>query len=119
MTDRAAGRTAADPSTTPAPALPFDPSEPLPRLRRELATGPDGLSAREAARRLAVHGPNEVRRKARSSFARELVGQLVHPLALLLWAAAALAFVADLGVLGWAILAVIAVNAAFALLQER
>ncbi|KOG09095.1 metal ABC transporter ATPase [Streptomyces viridochromogenes] len=91
----------------------------MPRLRRELATGPDGLSAREAARRLAVHGPNEVRRKVRSSFVRELVGQLVHPLALLLWAAAALAFVADLAVLGWAILAVIAVNAAFALLQER
>ncbi|MFB9557143.1 cation-transporting P-type ATPase [Streptomyces roseoviridis] len=102
-----------------AEALPFDPSEPLPRLRRELATGADGLSAREAARRLAVHGPNEVRRTARSSLARELTGQLVHPLALLLWAAAALAFVADLAVLGWAILAVIAVNAAFALLQER
>ncbi|WP_225800964.1 cation-transporting P-type ATPase [Streptomyces sp. NK15101] len=115
MTDRAA----TDRAATPTEVLPFDPSEPLPRLRRELATGPDGLSAREAARRLAVHGPNEVRRKARSSFARELVGQLVHPLALLLWAAAALAFVADLGVLGWAILAVIAVNAAFALLQER
>ncbi|WP_037640532.1 HAD-IC family P-type ATPase, partial [Streptomyces flavochromogenes] len=41
------------------------------------------------------------------------------PLALLLWAAAALAFVADLAILGWAILAVVAVNAAFALLQER
>ncbi|WP_306324732.1 cation-translocating P-type ATPase [Streptomyces venezuelae] len=115
MTDRAATGRAA----TSAELLPFDPSEPLPALRRELATGPEGLSAREAARRLAVHGTNEVRRKARSSFARELVGQLVHPLALLLWAAAALAFVADLAVLGWAILAVIAVNAAFALLQER
>ncbi|MFF1511246.1 HAD-IC family P-type ATPase [Streptomyces sp. NPDC058326] len=100
-------------------ALPFDPSEPLARLRRELATGADGLSSREAARRLAVHGPNEVRRTSRSSFARELTGQLIHPLALLLWAAATLAFVADLAVLGWAILAVIAVNAAFALLQER
>ncbi|MEU9947480.1 cation-transporting P-type ATPase [Streptomyces sp. NPDC047939] len=106
---------------TSLPALPphFDPSEPVPRLRRELATGPDGLSAREAARRLAVHGPNEVRAKAHSSFVRELVTQLVHPLALLLWAAAGLAFIADLAVLGWAILAVIAVNAAFALLQER
>ncbi|MDP5309885.1 cation-transporting P-type ATPase [Streptomyces poriferorum] len=91
----------------------------MPRLRRELATGPDGLSAREAARRLAVHGPNEVRAKAHSSFVRELVTQLVHPLALLLWAAAGLAFIADLAVLGWAILAVIAVNEAFALLQER
>ncbi|MFF7444074.1 cation-translocating P-type ATPase [Streptomyces sp. NPDC008122] len=119
MNDRAGGRAAERQATGPGEVLPFDPSEPLPRLRRELATGPDGLSAREAARRLAVHGPNEVRRKARTSFVRELTGQLVHPLALLLWAAAALAFVADLAVLGWAILAVIAVNAAFALLQER
>ncbi|MEV6327821.1 cation-transporting P-type ATPase [Streptomyces sp. NPDC051909] len=120
MGDRAEGRTTVRPAPAAAEApLPFDPSEPLPRLRRELATGPDGLSAREAARRLAVHGPNEVRRKAHASFVREVVGQLVHPLALLLWAAAALAFVADLAVLGWAILAVIAVNAGFALLKER
>ncbi|WP_406080047.1 cation-transporting P-type ATPase [Streptomyces zaomyceticus] len=119
MTDRAGSRAGPERISSSTQALPFDPSEPLPRLRRELATGPDGLSAREAARRLAVHGPNEVRRRVRSSFVRELVGQLVHPLALLLWAAAALAFVADLAVLGWAILAVIAVNAAFALLQER
>ncbi|MFF8841024.1 cation-translocating P-type ATPase [Streptomyces sp. NPDC015130] len=119
MTDRVGSRAGPERTASATQALPFDPSEPLPRLRRELATGPDGLSAREAARRLAVHGPNEVRRRVRSSFVRELVGQLVHPLALLLWAAAALAFVADLAVLGWAILAVIAVNAAFALLQER
>ncbi|MGW4161015.1 cation-translocating P-type ATPase [Streptomyces sp. NPDC004788] len=119
MNDRTGGTAAKRQARGPDEALPFDPSEPLPRLRHELATGPDGLSAREAARRLAVHGPNEVKRKARSSFARELTGQLVHPLALLLWAAAGLAFLADLAVLGWAILAVIAVNAAFALLQER
>ncbi|MGW7459458.1 cation-translocating P-type ATPase [Streptomyces sp. NPDC054797] len=100
------------------PLIP-DPSEPLPQLRRELDTGPNGLSAREAARRLAVYGPNEVRRKAGSPLWREVVQQLVHPLALLLWAAAGLAFVADIAVLGWAIVAVIVVNAAFALLQER
>lgn len=108
----------------PAEGLPSpDPLEPLPLLRRELGTGPSGLSAREAARRLAVYGPNEVRRKARTSLGRELVRQLVrqlvHPLAMLLWAAAALAFVADIAVLGWAIVAVVIVNAAFALLQER
>ncbi|MFF4873100.1 cation-translocating P-type ATPase [Streptomyces sp. NPDC000961] len=119
MTDRLRNPAAPERTDAPGRSPSFDPSEPLPRLRRELDTGPDGLSTREAARRLAVHGPNEVRRKAHSSFVRELTGQLVHPLALLLWAAAALAFVADLGVLGWAILAVIAVNAAFALLQER
>ncbi|MFC5786713.1 cation-translocating P-type ATPase [Streptomyces aureus] len=97
----------------------LDPLEPLPLLRRELGTGERGLSAREAARRLAVYGPNEVHSKARTSLGRELVRQLIHPLALLLWAAGTLAFVAQIGVLGWAIVAVILVNAAFAVLQER
>lgn len=66
-----------------------------------------------------MHGPNEVRRKASAPFWREVATQLAHPLALLLWAAAALAFVADLAVLGQAVLAVIVVNAGFAPLQER
>ncbi|MEW2582950.1 cation-translocating P-type ATPase [Streptomyces virginiae] len=102
-----------------APDVAPDPLEPLPLLRRELHTGPLGLSSREAARRLAVYGPNEVRRTARTSVLREILRQLVHPLALLLWAAAALAFAAGIDVLGWAIIAVILVNAGFALVQER
>ncbi|WP_344593534.1 HAD-IC family P-type ATPase [Actinomadura vinacea] len=96
-----------------------DPREPLPLLRKELGTGPSGLSGREASRRLAVYGPNQVRRRERTSLAREAAQQLAHPLALLLWAAGALAFVGGIPVLGWAILAVIMVNAGFALLQER
>lgn len=96
-----------------------DPLEPLPLLRRELHTGPLGLSSREAESRLAVYGPNEVRRSARTSVLRELLRQLIHPLALLLWAAAALAYAADIEVLGWAIVVVVLVNAGFALVQEQ
>lgn len=107
------------PSQGEVPPTPRDPSEPLPLLRRELGTGADGLSTREAERRLAVYGPNEVRRKGHTSLGRELVRQLVHPLALLLWAAAVMAFVADIRVLGIAIVAIVLVNAAFALVQER
>lgn len=71
----------------PLPVLsPPDPREPLSRLRRDLHTGPHGLSSREADRRLAVYGPNEVRRRHRRSLLDDLVGQFVHPLALLLWA---------------------------------
>ncbi|MFJ6479776.1 MULTISPECIES: cation-transporting P-type ATPase [unclassified Streptomyces] len=117
MTEAPSRPQAAEPGPQAGGAL--DPLEPLPLLRRELGTGERGLSDREAARRLAVYGPNEVRRKARTSLGRELVRQLVHPLALLLWAAAAMAFVADIAVLGWAIVAVILLNAGFALLQER
>jgi calcium-translocating P-type ATPase len=98
---------------------PPDPREPLPQLRRALGTGPRGLSTREVERRLAVYGRNEVRRQYRSSLLSELTRQLVHPLALLLWAAGALAFTARTPVLGVAIVAVIVINAAFALLQER
>jgi calcium-translocating P-type ATPase len=43
----------------------------------------------------------------------------VHPLALLLWLAGALAFVASLPALGVAIVAVVFVNAIFAFVQER
>ncbi|MEO3863297.1 HAD-IC family P-type ATPase [Acrocarpospora sp. B8E8] len=96
-----------------------DPREPLPLLRKELGTGPDGLPRREAERRLTVYGPNRIRRRQRSSLLTELVGQLIHPLALLLWAAGALAFSTGTPQLGWAILAVIVMNAGFALLQER
>ncbi len=108
---------APQPPSTPAPEP--DPLEPLALLRRELGTGARGLSGREAERRLAVYGPNEVRSTAGESVWRELTRQLAHPLALLLWAAGALAFIADIAVLGWAIVAVVLVNAGFALLQER
>ncbi|WP_200841640.1 cation-transporting P-type ATPase [Actinomadura sp. K4S16] len=106
--------TAADEAVSTA-----DPREPLPRLRKELRTGERGLSEREAARRLAVYGANQVRRREKRSLARLLSAQFLHPLALLLWGAALLAFVAGMAVLGWAILAVILVNAVFALLQEH
>ncbi|OEU99291.1 magnesium-transporting ATPase [Streptomyces qinglanensis] len=96
-----------------------DPREPLARLRQDLRTGPEGLSRREAERRTAVYGPNEVRREHRGQLRRELARQLVHPLALLLWGAAGLAFVAGTRVLGVAIVAVVLLNAGFALLQER
>jgi calcium-translocating P-type ATPase len=48
-----------------------------------------------------------------------LVRQLTHPLALLLWLAAVLAFTTQSTTLGVAIVAVIALNAGFALVQER
>ena len=86
---------------------------------RDLRTGPRGLSTREAARRLVAYGPNELRRRAERRWPRELVKQFVHPLALLLWLAAALALIAGTPVLAGAIVAVIVLNAAFAFVQEQ
>jgi calcium-translocating P-type ATPase len=96
-----------------------DPREPITRLLRDLQAGPDGLSSREAERRLVAYGPNELRRRGGRRWPRELAKQFTHPLALLLWVAGALAFVAGAPVLGGAIIAVIFLNAAFAFAQER
>jgi calcium-translocating P-type ATPase len=98
---------------------PVDATEPLRVLFRDLRSSPQGLSPREAARRLTVFGPNELRRTVHRHVWRELVDQLIHPLALLLWAAAGLAWVAAAPVLTLAIVLVIWLNAIFAFVQER
>ena len=51
---------------------------------------PEGLSDREAERRLLAYGPNELG-AAVGAAGRDLLDQFTHPLALLLWVAAALA----------------------------
>jgi calcium-translocating P-type ATPase len=97
----------------------LDPTEPAQRLLRDLRANRRGLSSREAARRLEVVGPNELPRRPAEPWWHELARQVSHPLALLLWVAGFLAFVAGTPTLGWAIFAVIALNALFAFAQER
>jgi calcium-translocating P-type ATPase len=92
------------------------PAADLPRL---LGSGPDGLTGEEAARRLADHGPNALVRAPGGGLLVALRRQVVHPLALLLWAAAGLAFATQGATLGTAIVAVVVLNAGFALVQER
>jgi len=100
-------------------ALAIDPQESIDRLLRDLRTRRAGLSDREAARRLVVFGPNELVRRRGRGWLRDLVQQLVHPLALLLWLAALLAAVSGTIPLAIAIVIVILINAFFAFLQER
>jgi calcium-translocating P-type ATPase len=88
-------------------------------LLRDLRSRPDGLSAAEAQRRLDRYGPNTLTRRARRPWSRELLAQFTHPLAVLLEAAAVLAFVAGTAVLGWAVVAVVLLNAGFAFAQEQ
>ena len=103
----------------PVDIAPEDPREPLERLLRDLRTRPDGLTAREALRRLEVHGPNELTRRGGRDWPEQLLRQLTHPLALLLWLAAGLAFLSGTTVLGVTILAVVLLNAGLAFVQER
>ena len=59
----------------PAMGVPTDPREPLGRLHRDLRAGPEGLSSREAARRLVGYGPNELRRRRGRAWPGELAAQ--------------------------------------------
>jgi len=90
-----------------------------------LETAGGGLTTEEAIRRLIQFGPNVLAAPQRYSVLRGLARQFTHFLAILLWIAAGLSFAAELmnpgegmATLGWAILAVIGINAVFAFLQE-
>jgi magnesium-transporting ATPase (P-type) len=96
----------------------IDPEEAVGLLLRDLRASPDGLSSAEAKRRSLQYGPNALRRRGGLRWPAELAAQLTHPLALLLWAAAALSFAVGNGVVAIAVLLVIVLNAAFALAQE-
>jgi calcium-translocating P-type ATPase len=95
-----------------------DPQEPVAQLFRDLRSSPAGLTDREADRRSEVSGPNELVRRGGRRWPGELVGQFTQPLALLLAAAAVLAWVSGTPRLGIAIVAVIFLNAGFAFTQE-
>ena len=83
-----------------------------------LDSGPGGLPAGEAARRLASHGPNRLERVARRPLVMRLLAQFTNLFALLLWAGGALAFLGGLAELGWAVFVVIIVNGLFSFFQE-
>ncbi|HLM87345.1 MAG TPA: cation-transporting P-type ATPase [Solirubrobacteraceae bacterium] len=87
-------------------------------LLRDLRSTRDGLSTREAQRRLVQYGPNELRRRGGHHWPGELARQLTHPLALLLWVAAALSLAVGSQTVAIAVLLVIVLNAGFAFVQE-
>ncbi|WP_009206350.1 cation-translocating P-type ATPase [Sulfuricella denitrificans] len=92
---------------------------------RSLNSRPEGLSTREAARRHTEFGPNRVEHVRREPLALRFLKEFTHFFALILWLAAALAFVAErlqagqgMAMLGWAILGVILINGVFSFWQE-
>jgi hypothetical protein len=103
----------------PAAEPPEDPTEVLDLVFRNLRSSAGGLNGREAARRLLVDGPNQLTRRGKPQWPRELLGQFTQPLALLLIVAAVLAAVSGSVPLSIAIAAVIILNAVFAFFQEQ
>ncbi|MCK7472385.1 MAG: cation-transporting P-type ATPase [Desulfomicrobium escambiense] len=92
---------------------------------RSLVTSPSGLSVEEAEQRLREYGFNEITEVRKTSLARRFLSQFTHLLAVLLWVAAFLCFVSEyfhpgegMLTLGWAIIAVIMINAVFTFVQE-
>jgi magnesium-transporting ATPase (P-type) len=118
MTRTAPGRNA-DELAPPDAGVAGDPSRRLELLFRDLRSSAHGVTNREAARRLTVYGRNELTRRGKRRWPRELMAQFVHPLALLLVAAGALAVLSGSPVLGAAIAAVIVLNAVLAFFQEQ
>ena len=83
-----------------------------------LSTSAQGLSEAETALHLKHYGFNELPEPARRSLLLRFTDQLTHFMALLLWVAGTLAFISGTPELGWAIWAVIWINAGFSFWQE-
>lgn len=95
----------------------------LPALEKEqvfeiLASQSSGLSSQETIKRRQLYGKNQLPKPVNKSVWRQLFQQLVHFMAILLWIAGLLAFIAGMPQLGWATWAVILVNALFSFWQE-
>ena len=101
-----------------ASSVELDATESVELLLRDLRSSHTGLSTSEAQRRLLQYGPNELRRRGGPQWPVELARQLTHPLALLLWLAAALSFAVGNQTIAVAVLLVILLNALFAFIQE-
>jgi sodium/potassium-transporting ATPase subunit alpha len=90
-----------------------------------LRTSSDGLTAQEAARRLAEFGPNRLEEFGREPLLLRFAREFSHFFAVILWLAAGLAFLAEhyapgegMARLGVAIIVVILVNGIFSFWQE-
>src|SRR5690554_2367940 len=84
----------------------------------ELDCKAEGLSSREAEKRLEEFGPNLLKAAVKENKIKKFSGNLVNALALIMWFGAALAFLIDLTIVGWSIIAVIFLNASFSFWQE-
>jgi magnesium-transporting ATPase (P-type) len=100
-------------------------SEPLYSLRPAdvyyaLESSPQGITPEQAQQRLAAYGPNVLREPPPPPRWRMFIAQLIHPMALVLWAAGLFGILSiDHIVLGLVIWAVVLINAFFSFWQER
>jgi magnesium-transporting ATPase (P-type) len=91
---------------------------PAAEVCRVLGSGPDGLSTREAAERLARFGPNTIAVARDTSLPLKFLANFTHLMAMLLWIAGFVAIFARMPQLAFSIWAVNVINGAFSFWQE-
>ncbi|MCJ7730255.1 MAG: cation-transporting P-type ATPase, partial [Sedimentisphaerales bacterium] len=84
----------------------------------ELRTSDNGLEQTEAENRLKQLGPNKLRKIRKKSLVMRFIYNFTNLLAILMWVGSALAFLAKMPEIGWAIIIVIFINAVFSFWQE-
>ena len=84
----------------------------------ELNTSKDGLTPEEVDKRLEEYGLNQIEEVKQKPIILKFLANLYQLLALLLWGASILAFISGTPQLGFAIIAVIIINAIFSFWQE-
>jgi magnesium-transporting ATPase (P-type) len=85
---------------------------------KELNTSKDGLAPEEVDKRLEEYGLNQIEEVKQKPIILKFLANLYQLLALLLWGASILAFISGTPQLGFAIIAVIIINAIFSFWQE-
>jgi magnesium-transporting ATPase (P-type) len=85
----------------------------------ELGSSKEGLSPEEVNKRLKLYGPNQIEEVKQKPIILKFLANLYQLLALLLWGASILAFISGTPQLGFAIIAVIIINAISPMKQLR
>lgn len=90
----------------------------IPEALRFMESSSEGLPSEEALQRLKKHGRNVISEDTRPSLLRRVLPHLTNLFAILLWVAGALAYIASMPQLAYAIFGVVIINGVFSLIQE-
>jgi P-type Ca2+ transporter type 2C len=93
-------------------------SLPVEQLYKDMASGPEGMTVADAAKRLLEVGQNQISEGHHVPLWKKLVPHVTNLLAILLWIAGVLAYFGGMPELAWAVFAVIVINAVFSFVQE-
>lgn len=88
------------------------------QVYESLGTSRNGLSEDEAKKRLDFYGLNQLAEIKKKSLILKFLANFYHLFAILLWVGGVLSFVGGMPQLGYAIFAVIVINAIFSFFQE-